>query len=78
MIYWDNMIISQNALKVKNNEYISQQIAEKQFNEKYGKKYKDTNAWKVFKDKFIKEWTLKNLSIEYFYDEQLINDGIDF
>lgn len=72
------MIISQNALKVKNNEYISKQIAEKQFNDKYGKKYKDTNAWKVFKDKFIKEWTLKNLSIDYFYDEQLINDGIDF
>ena len=72
------MIISQNALKVRNNEHISKQIAEKQFNEKYGEKYKDTNAWKVFKDKYIKEWTLKNLTIEYFYDEQLINEGIDF
>ena len=30
------------------------------------------------KDKFIKEWTLINLQIEYFYDEELINDDIDF
>lgn len=60
------MILSQNAVKVRNNKYISQQIAEKQFNDKYGKKYKDTNPWKVFKDKYIEEWTLKNLSIEYF------------
>ena len=72
------MKLSENAVKVKNNEYISRQIAEKQFNDQYGKKYKDTNPWRVFKDKFIKEWTLSNLKIEYFYDEQLINDGIDF
>ena len=70
--------LSQNAVKVRNNKYISQQIAEKQFNDKYGKKYKDTNPWKVFKDKYIEEWTLKNLSIEYFYDEDLFNNGIDF
>ena len=72
------MKLSQNAVEVKNNEYISQQIAEKQFNDQYGKKYKDTNPWRVFKDKFIKEWALKNLQIEYFYDEELINHGIDF
>lgn len=72
------MILSQNAVKVRNNKYISQQIAEKQFNDKYGKKYKDTNPWKVFKDKYIEEWILKNLSIEYFYDEDLFNNGIDF
>ena len=72
------MIISQNAVKVRNNEYILQQIVEKQFKDKYDKEYKNTNVWKIFKDKFIKEWTLKNLNIEYFYDEQLINYGIDF
>ena len=72
------MKLSENAVKVKNNEYISQQLAEIQFNYKYGKKYKNTNPWRVFKDKFIKEWTLKNLQIEYFYDEELINHGIDF
>ena len=48
------MKLSENAVKVKNNEYISQQLAEKQFNDQYGKKYKDTNPWRVFKDKFIK------------------------
>ena len=74
----DNMKLSENAKRIKNNEYISKQIAETQFNKKYGNKYKDTNAWKVFKDKFIKEWTLINLQIEYFYDEELINDDIDF
>ena len=44
------MKLSENTVKVKNNEYISQQIAEKQFNDQYGKKYKDTNPWRVFKD----------------------------
>lgn len=72
------MKLSENAKRIKNNEYISKQIAETQFNKKYGNKYKDNNAWKVFKDKFIKEWTLINLQIEYFYDEELINDDIDF
>lgn len=72
------MIISENAIKIKNNEHISKQIAEKQFNDKYGNKYKDTELWKTFKKKYIKEWTLKNLSIEYFYDEDLIHNGIDF
>ena len=48
------MIISQNAVKVRNNEYISQQIAEKQFNEKYGKKYKYTNAGKYLKINSLK------------------------
>ena len=72
------MKLSENAKRIKNNEYLSKQIAETQFNKKYGNKYKDTNAWKVFKDKFIKEWTLINLQIEYFYDEELINDDIDF
>ena len=72
------MKLSENAKRIKNNEYISKQIAETQFNKKYGNKYKDINAWKVFKDKFIKEWTLINLQIEDFYDEELINDDIDF
>ena len=34
------MILSQNAVKVRNNKYISQQIAEKQFND-YIEKWKD-------------------------------------
>ena len=72
------MIITENAKKVKNTEYISRQIAEKQFNNKYGGKYKDTELWNTFKEKYIQEWTLKNLSIEYFYDEDLIHNNIKF
>lgn len=72
------MIISKNAIKIKNNEHISKQISEKQFNDEYGDKYKDTELWGTFKKKYIKEWTLKYLSIEDFYDEDLINNGIDF
>ena len=67
------MIISKNAIKIKNNEHISKQIAEKQFNDEYGDEYKDTELWGTFKKKYIKEWTLKYLSIEDFYDEDLIN-----
>lgn len=72
------MIISKNAIKIKNTEDISRQIAEKQFNDKYGAKYKNTELWETFKEKYIKEWTLKNLSIEYFYDEDLIHNDIEF
>ena len=72
------MKLSENARKVKNTKHISKQIAENQFKDKYGEKYKDTEPWIIFKDKYIEEWTLKNLEIEYFYDEQLINDGIIF
>lgn len=72
------MIISKNAIRVKNNKNISKQLAEKQFQHKYGDKYQDTAECKLFKEKFIEEWTQKNLQIEYFYDEQLKHCNIDY
>ena len=73
------MKLSENARLIKNNKNISKQIAEWQFNVRYGKKYKDTKAWKVFKDKYIKEWTDILLQNEYVYDEELkYKYGIDF
>ena len=48
------MILSQNAVKVRNNKYISQQIAEKQFNDKYG------NIKTLIHGKYLKINTLKN------------------
>ena len=66
------MKLSKNAKLVKNNKDISKQIATWHFNVKYGDKYKDTNTWKVFKDKYIKKWTDIFLKNEYFYDEELI------
>ena len=72
------MKLSENAKRVYNNEYISKQLAELHFNEKYRNKYKDTEVWRTFKEKYIKEWTKKILKAEYFYDEELIYQGIDF
>ena len=46
--------------------------------EKIGVMLTSTVRTILYKDKFIKEWTLINLQIEYFYDEELINDDIDF
>ena len=74
----DYMKLSENAKRVYNNEYISKQLAEWHFNEKYRNKYKDTKLWRTFKEKYIKEWTEKILKVEYFYDEELIYQGIDF
>lgn len=72
------MIISKNAIKIKNNKNISKQIAEKLFQHKYGEKYQNTAECRLFKEKFIKKWTQKILQIEYFYDEQLEHRNINY
>lgn len=49
------MILSQNAVKVRNNKYISQQIAEKQFNDNT-----ERNIKTLIHGKYLKINTLKN------------------